>query len=189
MATGTRTRRMTADEFFDDPEVPEFAELVDGEVHELTPAPPYHGWIGRAVVRALDAHVLPRQLGEVFGDGVPYQLGEHTVRVPDVSCIRADRVPGPPPRRGAWRLAPDLAVEVLSPSDTRSVLRRKLADYFGAGTRLVWLVDPDDRGVEVLTPDAAPRWVDTTGSLDGGSVLPDFRVPVAELFRGLAGEG
>jgi Uma2 family endonuclease len=180
---------MTADEFFADPDVPEFAELVDGEVHEVTPAPPYHGWIGRAVFLALHAHAAPRQLGEVFGDGVPYQLGPHTVRVPDVSFIRADRVPGPPPRRGAWRLAPDLAVEVLSPSDTRGVLRKKLADYFGAGTPIVWLVDPDDFGVEVLTPDAAPRWIDTAGALDGGPVLPDLRVPVADLSRGLARDG
>ncbi len=189
MATITRTARMTAEEFYDDPNVPERAELIDGEVHELTPAPPYHGWIGRAVVRALEAHVNPRQLGEVFGGGMPYQLGEFTVRVPDASFIRAERVPGPPPRRGAWKFAPDLAVEVLSPSDTRSTLRKKLADYFAAGTPLVWLVDPDDFGVEVLTPDAAARWINEAGTLDGGLVLPGFSVAVAELFRGIAREG
>lgn len=186
MATITRTKRMTALEFFADPDVPDRAELVDGEVVEMVAPPPYHGWIGRTIVRALDAHVGPRGLGEVFGDGIPYELGEYKVRVPDASFIRADRVPGPPPRRHAWRLAPDLAVEVLSPSDTRTVLRKKLADYFGAGTPLVWLVDPDDWGVEVLTPDAAARWIDESGTLDGGAVLPGFRIPVAELFRGLA---
>jgi Uma2 family endonuclease len=180
---------MTADEFFDDPEVPEFAELVDGEVHASTPAPPYHGWIARAVFRALYSHAAPRQLGEVFGDGVPYQLGEHTVRVPDVSFIRADRVPGPPPRRGAWRLAPDLAVEVLSDSDTPSVLRTKITDYLDAGAAVVWLVDLDERGVEVRVADAAPRWVGEGETLDGGAVLPGFGVSVAELFHGIAREG
>jgi Uma2 family endonuclease len=53
----------------------------------------------------------------------------------------------------------------------------------------VWLVDPDEWGVEVLTPDAAARWIDEAGTLDGGAVLPGFSIPVAELFRGVAREG
>jgi len=189
MATITRTRRMTADEFFADPDVPELAELVDGEVVTLTTPPPIHGWISGNVYDALSAHVRPRGLGRVFGDNVPYTLGSHKVRVPDVSFIRTERGPGPPPRRGGWPLAPDLAVEVLSPSDTHAVVRRKLADYFGAGTPLVWLVDPDEWGVEVHTPDAAARWIDESGTLDGGAVLPGFSVPVADIFRGVARDG
>ena len=85
MATITRTHRMTADEFFDDRELPELVELVDGEVVELTTPPPVHGWIARAVQRALDAFVTPRRLGEIFGDNVPHRLGDYkVVRMPDV---------------------------------------------------------------------------------------------------------
>lgn len=202
MATIARTRRMTADEFFAALDVPEGAELVDGqvfvqtwpdlvdgEVVEVTTPPPVHGWIGRNVIRALETFGNPRGLGEVFGDGIPYRIGAHRVRVPDASFIRAERVSGPPPRKGGWPMAPDLAVEVLSPSDTHAVVRRKLADYFGAGTRLVWLVDPDERGVEVHAPGAAPIWIGEAGTLDGGDVLPGFTLPVAAVFAGVPPAG
>lgn len=185
MATIARTQSMTADEFFDDPDVPELAELVDGEVVELTTPPPLHGWIARNVQRALDAFVTAHRLGEVFGDNVPYMLGHEKVRVPDVSFVRTERVPGPPPPRGGWPMAPDLAVEVLSPSERYAAVRKKLADYFGAGTRQVWLVDPDDRIVEVHTMGGTARQVDEAGTVDGGDLLPDFTLAVADVFAGV----
>lgn len=192
MATTTRAHRMTADEFFEDPGVPERAELVDGlvvvgsEASDVTPFPtPVHAWIAYNLYDWLTDWVRPRGLGRVLGDGTPYQLGPGTVRGPDVSFIRADRLPGGPPRRGGWPFAPDLAVEVPSPSDTHAVVRKKLADYFEAGTRLVWLIDPDDRGVEVHTPNAAAAWVAETGTLDGGDVLPGFTLSAADLFAGV----
>lgn len=189
MATITRTHRMTADEFFDSPAVPELAELVDGAVVALTTPPPAHGWIAKNVYDALNDHVRPLKLGRVFGDNVPYRLDSHKVRVPDVSFIRAERVPGPPPTRGGWPLAPDLAVEVVSPSETYASVRRKVADYLGAGTRAVWLVDPDARGVEVHGAGAATVWVAEDGSIAGGDVLPGFVLPAAEVFAGVPREG
>ena len=88
--------------------------------------------------------------------------------------------------RGIPRLAPDLAVEVLSPSDTPKEMREKRSDYLDAGTAVVWLVDLEARGVEVWTPGAAPRWVGEDGTLDGAPVLPEFSVPVRRLFAGVA---
>ncbi len=191
MATTARATRMTTREFITDRTIPERAELVHGQVRLMTPAVNAHTLVCRAVFLALHAHVAPRQLGEVFPDGFAYELPhrDDTVRVPDVSFVRAGRLPDPMPRRGVLRLAPDLAVEVLSDSDTPSVLRNKIADYLDAGAALVWLVDLDERGVEVRVADAAPRWVGEGGTLEGGAVLPGFRVPVAELFRGIAREG
>ena len=196
MATITRTHRMTAEEFFDDPNVPERAELVDGlvvvrgEASDVTPfPPPIHAWIVYNLYDRLTDWVRPRGLGRVLGDGTPYQLGPGIVRGPDVSFIRADRLPGGPPRRGGWPFAPDLAVEVLSPSDTHAEVRRKLANYFGAGTRLVWLVDPDERGIEVHAPHAAGVWVAETGTLNGGDVLPGFTVLAADVFAGVPRDG
>lgn len=187
MAAPTLVARMTVDEYFANPDLLESSELVDGEVL-VTPPTLRHVWVTRAVFLALHAHVAPRRLGEVFPDQLGYELPgtRDTVRVPDVSFITADRMPVVLPSDRTLTIAPDLVVEVLSSTDTRPVLRKKLAHYLGAGTRLVWLIDTDERGVEVHTPDAAARWVSEDGVLDGGSVLPDLRVPVRDLFAGLA---
>ena len=80
------------------------------------------------------------------------------VRIPDVSFVLADREPAEVGLRGFPRMAPDLAVEVLSDSDTHRAIRKQRGDYFDAETALVWLVDLEARGVEVWTPDAAPRF-------------------------------
>lgn len=184
MATVANTRLMTADAFYDDPHVPEHAELVDDEVVEVTAPPPSHGWIARNVQRALDAFVAQRRLGQVFGDNVPFTLGAHRVRVPDVSFLSAARVPGPPPSHGGWPCAPDLAVEVVSPSERRPGILRTVADYFEAGGREVWLIDEEDRTVEVHAVDAPVRLLDETGVLEGADALSGFQLPVVDVFAG-----
>jgi Uma2 family endonuclease len=191
MAAITRTTRMTADEFLNDPSIPERAELVHGEVRVVAPAFNAHGLVCRAIFLALHAHAATRQLGEALPHGFAYRLPhrDDTVRVPDASFVRAGRLPAELPLRGVVRMAPDLAVEVLSDSDTPSVVRKKVNHHLEAGTALVWLVDLDERGVEVRTADAAARWLGEGDTLDGGPVLPDFALPVAELFRGIARDG
>lgn len=190
MAAPALVARITVDEYFANPDLLESSELVDGEVLVTTPTL-RHVWVTRTVFLALHAHVAPRGLGEVFPDQLGYELPgtRDTVRVPDVSFVAAGRIPVPLPPDRTFRLAPDLTVEVLSSTDTRPVLRKKLAHYLGAGTRLMWLIDADERGVEVHTPDAAARWVPEDGVLDGGAVLPEFRLPVRDLFAGLPREG
>ena len=79
-------------------------------------------------------------------------------------------------------LAPDLAVEVLSPSDRMADAMSKVTMYLQAGVRLVWLVDPATLTVTIFRQDAAPKMVSEADTLDGGDVLPSFRVPVAEIF-------
>lgn len=180
--------RMTADEFRDNPDVPDTAQLVHGEVVLVTPPSRAHSRVMRAIFRALDRYVEARGLGEVYPDGTGYELppGDDTVRLPDVSFVRAGREPAEVGLRGFPRMAPDLAVEVLSPSDTPKEIREKRTDYLEAGTAVVWLVDLDARGVEVWTPGAAPRWVGADGALDAAPVLPDFTIPVRQLFAGVA---
>lgn len=105
------------------------------------------------------------------------------VRIPDVAFIGFDRLPGRQvPRQAIPDLFPDLAVEVLSDSNTRQEMTIKLNEYFTAGTRLVWYVDPKTRSVDVYTgPDKVQR---LTGDdlLTGGEVLPGFQTPVAAIF-------
>lgn len=83
-------------------------------------------------------------------------------------------------------MAPDLVVEVLSPSETASRLEEKLDDYRACGTPLIWVIDPARRTVMIIASDAPVRWLREGDTLDGGRVLPGFTCGVAELFEGVA---
>jgi Uma2 family endonuclease len=110
------------------------------------------------------------------------------VRMPDVAFTAWSRFPdGKVPTQPVPRLAPDLAVEVLSPSNTRREMERKRGEYFQAGAGLVWIVDLDARTVDVYAPGAPdPPVTRRVGdALDGGEVLPGFALPLAELFAEL----
>jgi Uma2 family endonuclease len=136
----------------------------------------------------LHDHVKQYGLGRVFSDGVGYELLRlpHTVRVPDGSFVRADRLPAEGIGPGLLKLAPDLAVEVLSPSETASDLEEKLDDYTAAGTPLIWVVDPVRRTVMVVAADAAVRWLREPDTLDAGGVIPGFSCAVSAIFEGIA---
>jgi Uma2 family endonuclease len=106
------------------------------------------------------------------------------VRGPDLAFVSAERIrDNPPPRRGFWELAPDLAVEIVSPEDEEKDLREKVDDYLRAGVRLVWLIDPRARRARVYRPGAEVQTVEAGGSLDGGDVLPEFTIPVAAFWE------
>jgi Uma2 family endonuclease len=179
---------MTADEFL----VHEFpdgkVELVRGEPRVNPPAGAPHGVVASNLLRHLIRHVDDHDLGRVFGDGVGYELLvlPHTVRAPDVSFIRTGRMPAEGVRRGFMKMAPDLAVEVLSPSETASELAEKLDDYRAAQTPLIWVIDPERRDVTIMPRDKPVRLVKIGDTLDGDDVLPGFRMAVVDLFLGLA---
>ena len=132
----------------------------------------------------LAAFVKRHRLGEVTGADGTMRLMPGLVRIPDIAFISRRNLP----KKGAPRtpipdLAPDLAVEVLSKANTKAEMKRKLREYFEAGVRLVWLIDPRTRTAMVHTsPKASTKLVEGQ-SLDGGDVLPGFAVPLAELFE------
>jgi Uma2 family endonuclease len=103
-----------------------------------------------------------------------------TVRSPDAACVRLERLAAE--AEGFVPIPPDLAVEVLSPSDRMAEALSKVTMYLQAGVHLVWLVDPDSRTVTVFPPDVAPHTLREGDTLDGGEVLPGFSVTVAEIF-------
>ena len=103
-----------------------------------------------------------------------------------MSFVRAGRLPKEGIGPGLLKLAPDLAVEVLSPSESASELEEKLDDYRACGTPLIWVVDPARRTVMIVASDAPVRWLREDDALDGGNVVPGFSCPVAELFEGIA---
>jgi len=178
----------TADEFLTRSLPDGKAELVRGEIRLAPPASGPHGGVGGNLFLLLGAYVRQRGLGRAFPDGTGYELVKlpHTVRVPDVSFVRAERLPPGGLRPGFLTLAPDLAVEILSPTERASELQEKLDDYRAAGTSLVWVIDPPRRTVRVLDGELAERTLGEEDTLDGGVTIPGFSCRVAALFDGIA---
>lgn len=164
------------------------AELVRGEVRVTPPPGAPHGTAASNLFAMLVIHVRANGLGRVYGDSFGYELIRlpHTVRVPDLSFVRAERLPNDGVGPGLLKLAPDLAVEVLSPSETASSLEEKLDDYAAAGTPLVWVVDPIRRTVMVVATNAPVKWLREGDALDGGDIVAGFSCAVVDVFEGIA---
>jgi len=179
---------MTAEEFLAYSVPDAKAELVRGELRVTPPPGGPHGTAASNLIFMVAAHVRNHALGRAFADGIGYELLRlpRTVRVPDGSFVRAERLPETGIGPGLLQLAPDLAIEVLSPSESASELEEKLDDYLVSGTALVWVVDPARRAVMIVAVDAPVRWLREGDTLDGGAVVPGFSCAVAEIFEGIA---
>src|SRR5918993_2103164 len=175
------TRQVTVEEFAEMP-LQGVWELVDGAPIELTPAAGKSSRIGSRLYARLADHVEPTEFGWAFPAETGFVLfaDRTTVRSPDAAVVRRDRLAEPPDT--FVPLAPDLAVEVLSPSDRMAAALAKIAMYLDAGVQLVWLINPAFQTVTVFRPDATPAKLTMGDTLDGDDVLPDFTVPVAEIF-------
>ena len=157
-------------------------ELVDGALVE-NPAGFESDIVGGEVYSALRAFCVANRTGLATSEA-SYQCfpdAPTKVRRPDASFIRAERLPAIIPR-GNCRIAPDLAVEVVSPNELFSAVREKVREYLSAGVRLVWVVNPPTRSVLVYRADGTVADIGPDGELDGDDVLPGFRCPVASLF-------
>lgn len=175
-------------------------ELVRGAVRSMSPTSGKHGVVGANLLERLSPFVRARRLGRALPDNVGFLLplpldlqrrsadGEprDTVRSPDVAFIRRDRIPPAGFEDGWVPLAPDFAVEVLSPDETTSDTNEKLDDYRAAGTLLLWVVDPRKRLVAVYAADGPTRWFRSGDTLDCGDVIPGFTIAVDDLFEDVA---
>jgi Uma2 family endonuclease len=158
-------------------------ELVAGELRTMTPGGAPHGTIAMTVGALLYEHVRANGLGRVMGADTGFWLlrDPDTVRAPDVAFISKARNPGPL-SSGFSEIAPDLAVEVRSPSESRRDMDEKLADYRQTGVRLIWVIEPSSRTVTVYHGDGRTLTLAAHDVLDGADVLPGFAVPVGRLF-------
>jgi Uma2 family endonuclease len=163
-------------------------ELVDGVLVEKTMGA-YESMLAMEIGRLLKNWVKPRKLGTVLGEAGMLRLAPGLVRIPDVAFLSIAKFPkGRFPKGAIAPLAPDLAVEVLSASNTRQEMEEKLHDYFTHGARLVWYVDPPTRTIDVFIGLLPPRTLTETDELDGGEVLPGFQLSIRELFDELPPE-
>ncbi len=160
-------------------------ELVDGVLVEK--AMGYReSLLAAALIRWLSAFVLSRNLGLVSGADGMMQLFPGLVRIPDVAYVSWNRLPGGRvPQEAIPSLVPDLAVEILSVGNTPAEMARKREEYFSAGVRLLWYVDPLRRIATVHTSPHAYTLRTTEETLEGGDVLPEFTLPLRDLFAEL----
>jgi len=154
-------------------------ELIDGEIVEKMPSfKPSR--IAMLIVFFFNLYLREHPLGYVTGEAGGYIMPAGNVVNPDVGYISKERLPEEPEREAP--IPPDLAVEVKSPTDRKRAMRNKAERYLQAGTKIVWLVFPEERLVEVYTVDDDVQTVGIDGTLDGGDMLPGFSLPVREIF-------
>jgi Uma2 family endonuclease len=159
-------------------------ELIDGELHEVSPTSFESGLIASYLYGSLLGYVRPRRLGLVVTAEAGWVLRQNpdTVVAPDIGFVRAERLPSQPDWDRFILVVPDLAVEVVSPSDRPGDLLRKVQVYADAGVPLVWVVYPKRRAVTVYRLSEPPVTLQAGDTLTGADVLPGFEMAVAEIF-------
>jgi Uma2 family endonuclease len=159
-------------------------ELIDGELRIMAPASFGHGVIAATVVAILRAFVFPRRLGFVCGAETGFRLQHNPdrVRAADAAFVARSRVPP----RNQWDryldLAPDLAIEVVSPNDTWTDVTEKAIDWLGHGVRIVWVIDPASEMVWIWRSAAQIEQRRGEEDVDADLVLPGFRCKAADFF-------
>ena len=186
MTSPTATKKLlTADEYARLPAPADGSqtELVKGEVVVMSPPSFIHGWVQNQFGFALETYARATKSGRVTVEsGMLTEDGPDTVRGPDVAFWSFARLPLNQTPVVFANVAPDLAVEVVSPSNSRKDIAKKVREYFAAGGPMVWVVDPDERTVTVYRKpgDGKVLWDDAT--LTGDDVLPGFSCAVSDFF-------
>lgn len=158
-------------------------ELIDGVLVEKALAT-REGIMALYVGRMIGNFADDEDLGLVGNSGTPFRYRLALVRIPDVSFISWDRIGGDEfPSDPIAGLIPDLAVEVLSPSNTPAEIELKLDHYFEAGVRLAWIIDPKKQKARIYTSRRRMQEIAIDGDLIGGKVLPGFRLPLKDVLH------
>jgi Uma2 family endonuclease len=157
-------------------------ELEDGKLIEMSPTKKIHNRISVQLLRFIMRHVDVEQLGEIVipDTGFRLQKEPEIIRIPDMAFIPKDRIT--PLDDDFYNIAPDLAVEIMSPGNTVKEIDQRVVEYFAAGTRLMWVIYPKTRRVHVFTSDRDVTILNVGDTLTGGDVLPGFVLPLANLF-------
>jgi Uma2 family endonuclease len=158
-------------------------ELIDGVLVEK-PMGARESLLGVYLATLISNHVHADDLGVVLGEAGFIRLRVNQVRAPDATFIPWSEFPSGevPEDEAFWSVAPGLIAEVLSPSNTKAEMDRKLRELFTAGCQLAWVIDPATKTAKVYTSAKKFKELDESGTLDGGKVLPGFKLKLADLF-------
>lgn len=180
----TTTRLMTADELWRMPSDGNRHELVEGELRTMAPAGGEHGAVVMDLAAPVAQFVKANKLGRTFGAETGFIVARNpdTVRAPDFAFISQQRIPPAGIPKKFVPIAPDLVVEVVSPSDTLYELDEKVEQWLAAGTKLVWVANPRRKTIAVHRLGQPVRVLTTADALQGEDVLPGFSMPVNEAF-------
>ena len=159
-------------------------ELIRGVLHETKPAGQLHGWIAVKLVASLMNFIMPKKLGRLIGtdSGIWLERDPDTVREPDLAFTRIERLPPGGPTTGYAEVVPDLIVEIVSQDDRPSDVAEKTAMWLSFGVRLVWLVRPNSRTIEVHRSGGQVETLGEGDALDGLDVLPGFTCDLRAIF-------
>ncbi len=186
--TDIRERLYTADDLLHLPDDGNHYELIRGELIKMSPPAEPHGVLRVAIGALIWNHVRANRLGRVYGaeTGFVISTDPDTVLAPDAAFVSTERAK--PLSQKFGPVAPDLAVEVISPSNTAKELNEKISLYFQAGTQQVWIIYPQTQTIYVYTSVTTVKILTRTDTLDAGNVLPGFKLPLEELFSELDAE-
>ena len=159
-------------------------ELIRGVLHETMPAGLRHGKIAMRLGAKFVTHVAPAELGHVFGSdsGVLLETDPDTVREPDIAYVSLERLPLDADIDGYCPVAPDLVVEIKSPSDSEREVDDKATMWLNFGVRMALVINPETGTIQVRQPDLPLVILPMDDTLDGGDVLPGFSCPVREIL-------
>ncbi len=161
-------------------------ELISGELKTMSPAGWRHGDVGGALQGILAEHIRKHKSGKLFLAETGFLLSRDpdTVRAPDIAFVHKDHLPKDLRDDAYWPGPPDLAVEVVSPSETYREVDEKANAWLAAGARLVWIVNPLQRTVSIYRAGASVETLTGADHLTGGDVLSGFRCEVSDIFAG-----
>jgi Uma2 family endonuclease len=182
--SSTTTKLVTADELLMMPDDGFRYELVKGDLKRMPPTGDEHGEVTMVLAAPLYQYVKLNKLGRVYAAETGFKLESDpdTVRAPDIAFVSTERIEATGRVQGYRSGAPDLAVEVLSPGNTKREMAEKVEEYFAAGARMVWIVSPKPKTVTVYRSLTNIVTLTEKDVLGGGEVVPGFQIPVAEIF-------
>ncbi|MBD1822765.1 Uma2 family endonuclease [Cyanobacteria bacterium FACHB-DQ100] len=186
MTISAQPKIWTDEEFMALPDNGDHYEFVDGQIRILECAGMEHGYLAALVGSYLGERCFDFKLGIMCNSSTAFRMKSGNLRSPDVSFVAKDRLKGLKKLpKGFFEGAPDLAVEVISPSNTFDEIHQKIVEYFESGSRLVWVINPDEETVLVYRGATLDRLLKKTDFLEGEEVIEGFRLAIAELFTEL----
>ena len=184
MIQQTKHKIASAEQLFQAPDSGNRLELVRGVLIVMSPAGSEHGWIAARILTRLANHVEANGLGRVYAaeTGFLIEVNPDTVRAPDAAFVSQERIDKAPPSPSYLQVAPDLVVEVVSPSDPSTDVEAKAEQWLEAGSRIVLVADPINQTLRVYKSKAQIEVLHSGEEFSSGDVCGDWKISVNEIF-------